>query len=68
MARKGFVDLAFTLEMAQKHANFENRTVRIWRRTNKDGTARFDILYLDETPRGEGGEMLKEVEPEKGER
>jgi hypothetical protein len=67
MPRKMFASLDVALKTAQSEANDRREAVRIWRLVKKDKSLRFDVLYLNETPKGEGWEMVSEIAPEHGE-
>lgn len=62
--RKMFADLATALRTAHIEADDRGEVVRLWRLPKKDGTMRFDVLYLHETPKGDGWKMLREVAPD----
>lgn len=66
--RKALISLDHALQVASRLANSApdgSRTVRIWGRTMKDGTERYDVLDLGEKPRrGEGWQVLYKVERE----
>lgn len=64
MIRKHIASQDIALRHAQTAADDRGAPVQVWRLTKKDGSLRFDVLYLDEAPKGEGWTMVQEVEPE----
>lgn len=62
MVRKMFVDRGAARRTAESFME-SGKEVQVWMLRKKDGSERIDVLFPDETPKGEGWEMLYALVP-----